>query len=131
VDFAKSEQQEAIRAAVREVCSDFPDEYWRQLEREHAYPEAFVSALTRSGWLGALIPGQYGGKGLGISDAAAILEEVQRSGGNASAAHAQMYTMGTVLKHGNEVQKQRYLPAIASGELRLQAFAVTEPEAGL
>jgi acyl-CoA dehydrogenase len=123
--------RERIREAIREFCRDFPDAYWREMEREKAYPTRFVEALTRSGWLAALIPGEYGGKGLGIGDAAAILEEVQRSGGNASAAHAQMYIMGTLLRHGSDQQKRRYLPQIASGELRLQAFAVTEPEAGL
>jgi acyl-CoA dehydrogenase len=131
MDFSVSEDQEQLRTAVRELCREFPDAYWRELEREHAYPERFVHALTEAGWLGALIPAEYGGLGLGISDAGAILEEVQRSGGNASAAHAQMYVMGTLLKHGSEEQKRRYLPAIAAGELRLQAFAVTEPDAGL
>ncbi|MPZ49503.1 MAG: acyl-CoA dehydrogenase [Dehalococcoidia bacterium] len=131
MDFSTSEQQDQIRAAIRDFCRDFPDAYWRDLERERAYPERFVRALTEAGWLGALIPKQYGGLGLGIADAAAILEEIQRSGGNASAAHAQMYVMGTLLKHGSEEQKQRYLPRVARGELRLQAFAVTEPEAGL
>ncbi|HWC28977.1 MAG TPA: acyl-CoA dehydrogenase family protein [Dehalococcoidia bacterium] len=131
MDFSESPDQETMRAQVRELCAGFPDAYWRRLEAEQAYPEEFVRALTQSGWLGALIPAEYGGKGLGLSDAATILEEIQRSGGNASAAHAQMYVMGTVLRHGSEEQKRRYLPGVASGELRLQAFAVTEPDAGL
>ena len=131
MDFTLSESQERLRAAVRALCRDFPDAYWREADRTHAYPETFVRAMTTAGWLGVLIPVQYGGLGLGIADAAAILEEVQHSGGNASAAHAQMYVMGALLKHGSESQKQRYLPAVASGELRLQAFAITEPDAGL
>ena len=131
MDFARPPAQEHIRNEVRELCRDFPDAYWRDREKEGAYPAEFVAALTRSGWLAALIPAEYGGKGLGIAEAAAILEEVQRSGGNASAAHAQMYVMGTLLRHGSDEQKQRYLPDIARGDLRLQAFAVTEPEAGL
>ena len=131
MQFSPSAKQDEIRTAVREFCRDFPDAYWRDLEREHAYPERFVKALTAAGWLGALIPTEYGGLGLGISEGGAIMEEIQRSGGNASAAHAQMYVMGTLLKHGNEQQKRRYLPRIASGELRLQAFGVTEPDAGV
>ena len=131
MDFAHLARQEEIRAAVREFCRAFPDEHWRRLERDRAYPEAFVRALTEAGWLGALIPSEYGGLGLGITEGGTILEEIQRSGGNASAAHAQMYIMGTLLKHGSDAQKQRYLPELAAGRLRLQAFAVTEPEAGL
>jgi acyl-CoA dehydrogenase len=131
MDFETPAGQDQIRGAIRELCGGFPDEYWRRLEREHAYPEEFVRTFAASGWLSALIPAQYGGKGLGLTEASAILEEVQRSGGNASAAHAQMYTMGTILKHGSEAQKLRYLPGVASGALRLQAFAVTEPDAGL
>jgi acyl-CoA dehydrogenase len=130
VDFSPSEEHQAIRAAVRELCTAYPDAYWRDLDREHAYPEAFVKALTEGGWLGCLIPNEYGGSGLGITEASIILEEVNRSGGNATTTHAQMYVMGTLLRHGSEEQKRRYLPAIASGELRLQAFAVTEPNAG-
>ena len=130
MNFAPSDDQQGIRAAVRELCADFPDSYWRELDRKSGYPEAFVQALTKAGWLGALIPQEYGGSGLGIADAAIILEEINRSGGNGATAHAQMYTMGTLLKHGSEEQKRRYLPKIASGELRLQAFAVTEPDAG-
>ena len=120
-----------IRSAVRELCARFPGEYWRDVDRREAYPEEFVAALTQGGWLAALIPAEYGGAGLGLPEAAVILEEVNRSGANAGACHAQMYVMGTVLRHGSEEQKQRYLPSIASGELRLQAFAVTEPDAGL
>ena len=115
---------------VREVCSDFPNEYWRTLDETREYPEAFVRAVTDSGLLGALIPKEYGGMGLGLNAACAILEEVNRSGANAGPAHAQMYTMGTLLRHGSETQKKEYLPKVASGELRLQAFGVTEPDAG-
>jgi len=125
-----TEQREAIRAAVRDVCRAFPDAYWRQLDRAHAYPTELVRVLTEAGWLGALIPERYGGAGLGVGDASVILEEIHRSGGNAAPIHAQMYVMGTLLRHGSEVQKERYLPRIASGELRLQAFGVTEPNAG-
>ena len=131
MNFAQQPERERIRHEIREFCRDFPDAYWREMERASAYPSEFVESLTRSGWLAALIPSEYGGKGLGISEAAVILEEIQRSGGNASAAHAQMYVMGTLLRHGSEEQKRRYLPEIARGDLRLQAFAVTEPEAGL
>jgi len=119
-----------IRDAVAKLCEQFPGEYWRKLDREMAYPSAFVDALTKSGYLSVLIPEEYGGAGLKISAAAAILEEIQRSGCNGGATHAQMYTMGTLLRHGNEAQKQQWLPRIASGELRLQAFGVTEPTSG-
>jgi len=119
-----------IRDAVARLCADFPGEYWRKLDREMAYPAAFVTALTESGFLSALIPEEYGGAGLPLSAAAVIMEEIQRQGCNGAACHAQMYVMGTVLRHGNEEQKQRYLPKIASGELRLQAFGVTEPTSG-
>lgn len=119
-----------IRAAVREVCDRFPNAYWRALDRERGYPTEFVEALTATGWLGALIPERFGGAGLGIAAASTILEEINRSGGNAAACHAQMYIMGTLLKYGSEEQKQRYLPGIATGQLRLQAFGVTEPNAG-
>jgi acyl-CoA dehydrogenase len=124
------EERQAIREAVRELCKDFPDLYWREIDKNNAYPTDFVKALTVSGYLAALIPEEYGGAGLGITDASIILEEINHSGGNAGACHAQMYTMGTLLRHGSEAQKKRYLPAIARGELRLQAFAVTEPNAG-
>jgi acyl-CoA dehydrogenase len=130
MDFALSEDQLAIRSAVRELCGGYPDAYWRALDENHEYPDAFVRALTEGGWLGALIPPEYGGSGLGMTEASIILEEINRSGGNATAAHAQMYTMGTLLKHGSEDQKRRYLPGIASGEVRLQAFGVTEPNSG-
>ncbi len=121
---------EELREAVREVCARFPNEYWRELDARREYPEEFVRALAGSGLLGCLIPEEYGGMGLDLSAACAILEEVNRSGANANPAHAQMYTMGTLLRHGSEEQKREYLPKIASGELRLQAFGVTEPEAG-
>jgi acyl-CoA dehydrogenase len=130
VDFARTDEQESIRAAVRSLCAQFPGEYWRELDRASEYPERFVRALTDAGWLGALIPTEYGGAGLGIAEAALIIEEINASGGNAAAAHAQMYTMGTLLRHGSDEQKRRYLPRLAKGELRLQAFGVTEPEAG-
>jgi acyl-CoA dehydrogenase len=119
-----------IREAVAKLCATFPMEYWRRLDREREYPTEFVRALTQAGWLSCLVPEEYGGAGLGLRAAAAVLEEVQRSGANGAACHAQMYTMGTVLRHCSEAQKKRYLPKIASGELRLQAFAVTEPSAG-
>jgi len=119
-----------IRESVRRLCAAFPGEYWRELDRERAYPTAFVEALTEAGFLSALVPEAYGGSGLGLQAATAVLEEIHRSGCNGGACHAQMYTMGTLLKHGSEEQKARYLPAIASGELRLQAFGVTEPTAG-
>ncbi len=119
-----------IRAAVRALCADFPGEYWRELDRERAYPTAFVRAMTEAGFLAALIPEEFGGSGLGLGATAAILEEVQKSGANGAACHAQMYIMGTILRHGTPAQKQQWLPAIAKGELRLQAFGVTEPTSG-
>ncbi len=119
-----------IRAAVRALCADFPGEYWRDLDRERAYPTAFVRAMTEAGFLAALIPEEFGGSGLGLGATAAILEEVQKSGANGAACHAQMYIMGTILRHGTPAQKQQWLPAIAKGELRLQAFGVTEPTSG-
>jgi acyl-CoA dehydrogenase len=125
-----NETHERLREEVQEVCAGFPDEYWRDLDEKREYPEAFVQAMTASGLLGALIPEEYGGMGFGLQAACAILEEVNRSGANAGPAHAQMYTMGTLLRHGSKAQKEEYLPKIASGELRLQAFGVTEPEAG-
>ena len=123
-------EQTEIREAVRKLCERFPGEYWRQMDRERLYPSDFVSALTDSGFLSVLIPEQYGGAGLGLSAAAAILEEIHRSGGNGGACHAQMYVMGTLLKHGSNEQKEHFLPKIAAGELRLQAFGVTEPSSG-
>jgi acyl-CoA dehydrogenase len=122
--------REELSRGVREVCARFPNEYWRKLDAERRYPEEFVGAMGEAGYLAALIPEEYGGMGLDLSAACAILEEVNRSGANAGPAHAQMYTMGTLLRHGSERQKREYLPKIAGGELRLQAFAVTEPEAG-
>ena len=119
-----------IRESVRALCAKYPGEYWRALDRERAYPKAFVDELTKAGMLAVLIPEEYGGAGLGLSAAAAILEEIHASGCNGGACHAQMYTMGTILRHGSPEQKQRFLPGIASGELRLQAFGVTEPSAG-
>ena len=119
-----------IRDAVVKLCRAFPGAYWRQLDRERAYPAEFVRALTEAGFLSVLIPEEYGGSGLGISAAAAILEEIQKQGCNAAACHAQMYTMGTVLRHGSDQQKTKYLPDIASGSLRLQAFGVSEPSSG-
>jgi acyl-CoA dehydrogenase len=121
---------EAIRATTRALCARFPGEYWREVDRERAYPQAFVSAMAEAGLLAALIPQDYGGSGLPLLAAAAILEEVHASGANGGACHAQMYTMGTLLRHGSEAQKQAFLPGIASGALRLQAFGVTEPDAG-
>ena len=119
-----------LRAAVRGLCQRFSGEYWREVDRERAYPEAFVKALTEAGWLAALIPEQYGGSGLGVAEASIILEEIHHCGGNAGACHAQMYIMGTLLRHGSQAQKNQYLPRIATGELRLQAFGVTEPTTG-
>lgn len=119
-----------IRDAVAKLCAQFPGEYWREMDRKMAYPTAFVDTLTKAGWLAALIPETYGGAGLPLSAGAAILEEIHRSGGNAGACHAQMYTMGTLLRHGSDAQKQTYLPRIADGSLRLQAFGVTEPSSG-
>lgn len=119
-----------LRQAVREVLERFPSSYWRHLDREGAYPDAFVEAMTQAGFLAALIPKEYGGMGLSLAETSVIVEEINRSGGNAGTAHAQIYTMGVLLRHGSETQKQMYLPKIASGELRLQGFGVTEPEAG-
>jgi acyl-CoA dehydrogenase len=119
-----------IREGVRAVCAQFPDTYFRRLDAERAYPEEFVAALTRAGWLAALIPAEYGGAGLGLAQASVILEEINRAGGNALACHGQMYNMGTLVRHGSDEQKRRFLPAIASGELRLQSMGVTEPTAG-
>ncbi len=119
-----------IRYGVRRLCERFGNDYWRDLDEQHAYPAAFVQAMTEAGYLAALLPEQYGGSGLGIREASIILEEINRSGGNAAVCHAQMYIMGTLLRHGSEEQKQRYLPDIATGTLRLQAFGITEPDAG-
>ncbi len=119
-----------LRSALRELCAQFPAEYFRRIDERRAYPEEFVDALTKAGWLAALIPEEYGGSGLGLTEASVIMEEVNRAGSNAGACHGQMYNMGTLLRHGSETQKRKYLPKIARGELRLQAMAVTEPVAG-
>src|SRR4029078_4870576 len=119
-----------LRTAVRDLCAAFPDAYWRELDAARAYPDAFVRALTEAGYLAALIPEEYGGAGLGVGEASVILEEINRSGGNAGACHAQMYTMGTLLRHGSDHKSGAYLRRIASGELRLQGFGVTEPTTG-
>ncbi len=124
------EQCPEIREEIRKLCRKYPDEYWRKLDKDDEYPEHFVQELTDAGWLAALIPEQYGGSGLTVREASVILEEVNRSGGNAAACHAQMYIMGALLRHGSDEQKARYLPKIASGAIRLQAFGVTEPNAG-
>ncbi|SMC67535.1 acyl-CoA dehydrogenase family protein [Novosphingobium sp. B1] len=125
-----SEDHGEIREGVRKLCAKFPGEYWRKLDEKREYPTEFVNGLTEAGWLSVLIPEEYGGSGLGLSAAAAILETIQSEGGNGGACHAQMYIMGTILRHGSEEQKRQYLPKIASGELRLQAFGVTEPTSG-
>jgi len=130
MDFNLTQEQLQIREEIRKVCKEFPDAYWREIDGKKEYPEAFVRKLSELGWLAALIPEEYGGTGLGITEASIILEEINHSGGVATACHAQMYTMGTLLRHGNVEQKKRYLPKIATGELRLQAFGVTEPDAG-
>ncbi len=119
-----------IRDAVRDLCAEFPAEYFRKIDEERGYPEAFVDALTRAGWMAALIPQEYGGSGLGLTEASVIMEEINRCGGNSGACHGQMYNMGTLLRHGSEAQKQEYLPKIAAGELRLQSMGVTEPTTG-
>ena len=126
----ESDAWEDIRNGVRNLCENFPGEYWRKLDGAREYPEKFVKALTDAGYLACLIPEQYGGSGLPLEAACVILEEIQRSGGNGAACHAQMYIMGALLRHGSEEQKNKYLPKISSGELRLQAFGVTEPDAG-
>jgi acyl-CoA dehydrogenase len=128
--FADSERIVALRRDIRTLCMQFPDAYWRDLDRRREYPEDFVQVLTEAGWLAALIPTAYGGRGFGLQETAAILQEINQSGGYAGPAHAQIYVMGALLRHGSEEQKERYLPQIASGALRLQAFAVTEPKAG-
>jgi alkylation response protein AidB-like acyl-CoA dehydrogenase len=129
MDFSLPPELDEIRSAVRELCAGFPGEYWRELEPDR-YPEEFVAALTEQGWLAALIPEEYGGPGLSLTAGSVILEEINASGCNSGACHAQMYVMGTILRHGSDAQKQEYLPRIASGELRLQAFGVTEPAVG-
>ncbi|MBT9464208.1 acyl-CoA dehydrogenase family protein [Hydrogenophaga sp.] len=125
-----SDAYQDIRDAVRSLCAQFPDEYHRKVDQERAYPEAFVDALTRAGWMAALIPTEYGGSGLGLTEASVIMEEINRAGGNSGACHGQMYNMGTLLRHGSKAQKELYLPKIASGEWRLQSMGVTEPTTG-
>jgi acyl-CoA dehydrogenase len=125
-----ADRYQELREALRALCAGFDATYWRKLDAEQGYPEAFVDALTRAGWLAAMIPAKYGGSGLGLAEASVIMEEVNRSGGNAGSCHGQMYNMGTLLRHGSEAQKRRYLPEIASGRLRLQSMAVTEPTTG-
>jgi acyl-CoA dehydrogenase len=130
ISLSLTDEQRALKAGVTEICKRYPGEYWRELDAKREYPEKFVNELTQAGYLGALIPQEYGGAGLPIADGALILETIHANGGSASAVHAQMYIMGTVLRHGSPAQKQKYLPKIATGELRLQAFGVTEPDAG-
>jgi acyl-CoA dehydrogenase len=125
-----TDEHEHIREAVRDLCASYPAEYHRKIDEERGYPEEFVDALTKAGWLAAMIPEEYGGSGLGLTEASIIMEEINRSGGNSGACHGQMYNMGTLLRHGSEEQKRKYLPKIASGELRLQSMGVTEPTAG-
>ncbi|MCZ6627091.1 MAG: acyl-CoA/acyl-ACP dehydrogenase [SAR324 cluster bacterium] len=129
-DFGMTDDQKALCNSVSQLCARYPEQYWRKLDDGYEYPTDFVNALTEGGYLAALIPEQYGGMGLGVIDGSLILEEINRAGCNAAASHAQMYIMGTLLRHGSEGQKEAYLPGIASGEIRLQAFGVTEPDAG-
>ena len=126
----RTDEYQDIRDAVRALCSEFPDEYHRKIDESRAYPEEFVDALTKAGWMAALIPEAYGGSGLGLTEASVIMEEINRSGGNSGACHGQMYVINTLIKHGSETQKQKYLPRIATGEWRLQSMAVTEPTTG-
>ena len=126
----RSDRFQDIRDAIRDLCAQYPPEYFRRIDEERGYPDAFVEALTKAGWLAALIPQEYGGSGLGLTEASVIMEEINRAGGNSGACHGQMYNMGTLLRHGSEAQKRKYLPKIASGELRLQSMAVTEPSTG-
>ena len=127
---AQDDRYPDLREAVRALCREYPDAYFRAIDERRGYPEEFVGALTRAGWLAAMIPAEYGGPGLGLTEASVIMEEINRSGGNAGACHGQMYNMGTLLRHGSDAQKRRYLPAIAAGELRLQSMGVTEPTTG-
>ncbi len=126
----RTDDYQDIRDAVRALCAEFPDDYHRRIDHERAYPEEFVEALTRAGWMAALIPEEYGGSGLGLTEASVIMEEINRSGGNSGACHGQMYVINTLIKHGSEAQKRKYLPLIATGDLRLQSMAVTEPTTG-
>ena len=130
IDLSLTDEQRALKHGVTEICKRYPGEYWRELDAKREYPEKFVNELTQAGYLGCLIPPEYGGAGLGTREGGLILETIHANGGSASACHAQMYIMGTVLRHGSEAQKQKYLPKIATGDLRLQAFGVTEPNAG-
>jgi acyl-CoA dehydrogenase len=125
-----SDQFQDIREAVRDLCQQFAGDYFRKIDEARGYPETFVDALTKAGWLAALIPQEYGGSGLGLTEASVIMEEINRAGGNSGACHGQMYNMGTLLRHGSAQQKDRYLPQIASGNLRLQSMGVTEPTTG-
>src|SRR4029078_1974293 len=124
------DEHQDIRDAMRELCRQYPDEYFRKIDAEEAYPEAFVDALIGAGWLAAMIPEEYGGSGLGLTEASVIMEEINRCGGNAGAVHGQMYNMGTLLRNGSEAQKRKYLPDIAAGKLRIQSMAGTEPTTG-
>ena len=130
IEQTQSNNYTEIRDAVRDLCKSFPDEYFRQVDEQRAYPEAFVDALTQAGWMAALIPHEYGGSGLGLTEASVIMEEINRCGGNSGACHGQMYNMNTLVRHGSDAQRRKYLPRIASGELRLQAMGVTEPTTG-
>ncbi|EED69929.1 acyl-CoA dehydrogenase family protein [Comamonas testosteroni] len=130
IEYTSSNNHHEIRDAIRALCAEFPDEYFRKIDEQRVYPEAFVNALTNAGWLAALIPQEYGGSGLGLTEASVIMEEINRCGGNSGACHGQMYNMGTLLRHGSQAQKEKYLPRIASGEWRLQSMGVTEPTTG-
>ncbi|WP_455553411.1 acyl-CoA dehydrogenase family protein [Comamonas kerstersii] len=130
IELTQSNNHHEIRDAIRDLCAAFPDEYFRKVDEERAYPEQFVNALTEAGWMAALIPQEYGGSGLGLTEASVIMEEINRCGGNSGACHGQMYNMGTLLRHGSAAQKQKYLPKIATGEWRLQSMGVTEPTTG-
>jgi acyl-CoA dehydrogenase len=130
MDTPAPDQHQELREALRDLCKEYPDEYWRKLDYEREFPVAFIDALTKAGWLAALIPQEYGGSGLSLAQASVIMEEINLNGGNSGTCHGQMYNMGTLLRHGSEAQKRRYLPKIASGELRLQSMGVTEPTTG-
>ncbi|WEE78049.1 acyl-CoA/acyl-ACP dehydrogenase [Comamonas testosteroni] len=130
IEHTSSNNHHEIRDAIRALCAEFPDEYFRKIDEQRVYPETFVDALTKAGWLAALIPQEYGGSGLGLTEASVIMEEINRCGGNSGACHGQMYNMGTLLRHGSQAQKEKYLPRIASGEWRLQSMGVTEPTTG-
>ncbi|HNN34751.1 MAG TPA: acyl-CoA dehydrogenase family protein, partial [Ottowia sp.] len=130
IEQTSSNNHHEIRDAIRALCAQFPGEYFRKVDEQRAYPAEFVDALTRAGWMAALIPHEYGGSGLGLTEASVIMEEINRAGGNSGACHGQMYNMGTLLRHGSAAQKEKYLPKIASGEWRLQSMGVTEPTTG-